>query len=98
MFKDRSGTKEVLYLSHHQFSLTGEIRITPLNAPLFKRFVDVDLNSTQTLFRGDVKYEKALKGLRRMADGFLKTAGEYVGKNGRMDEQINRDTGKQRGE
>lgn len=43
-------------------------------------------------------YEKALKGLSRMADGFLKTAGEYVGKNGRMDEQINRDTGKQRGE
>lgn len=33
-----------------------------------------------------------------MADGYLRTAGEYVGKDGRMDEQIERNKGTQRGE
>jgi len=87
---------EVLYLSYHHFSKLGEIRVTPINFPLFKRFIDVQ--GTQTLFKGDIKYEKALKGLRRMADGYLRTAGEYVGKDGRMDEQIERNKGTQRGE
>lgn len=43
-------------------------------------------------------FEKALRGLRKMADGYLRTAGEFVGPGVRMDEQIERRKGTMRGE
>ena len=85
-------------MSAHHFSLTSQIRVTQYNAPLFRRF-DVDVQET-VIKRGDGSglFEKALRGLRKMADGYLRTAGEFVGPGVRMDEQIERKKGTMRGE
>lgn len=85
-------------MSAHHFSLTSQIRITQYNAPLFRRFgVDVQEG---VIKQGDVNglFEKALRGLRKMADEYLRTAGEFVGPGMRMDEQIERRKGTMRGE
>ncbi|PWN49852.1 hypothetical protein IE53DRAFT_300218, partial [Violaceomyces palustris] len=86
---------EVLHLAAERFALVGFIKVSVKSRHFYSRFVDdCDVGS---LHVGERRFEEILKGIRRMADGFLKVSREYADTNGKMSEQFNRFHGKMRG-
>lgn len=90
------GVAEALYLTADHFASRDRFRVTEFNLHLLRRFVPT-LQAGSTVSRGEKAFETTLKGLRKMADGFLRVGQEYADPDGKMSEQFHRETGVMRG-
>lgn len=89
------GVAEALYLTADHFASRDEFVVTKFNVHLLRRFAPTVKEGTVS--RGEPDFEKVLRGLRKMGDGFLKVGKEYADADGKMSEQFHRDTGVMRG-
>ncbi|UZJ56652.1 hypothetical protein CBS101457_005972 [Exobasidium rhododendri] len=87
---------EIIYITAQHFAKTSHpIVITPSTLSFWTKVSPSAYSGT--FERGHAHFETLMKGLWRMADGYLAVCEEYIGKHDKMDEQIERTSGKMRG-
>ncbi|KAA1084931.1 hypothetical protein PGT21_032330 [Puccinia graminis f. sp. tritici] len=95
---------ETTYLAISDFRKTVSIPVTRFNLAFFSRFLpelgeSFDRQTPLTIDRGTDEYAKLLNGMSKWADRFLVdvTFKYFDSRDGRMSEQIDRNTGQMRG-
>lgn len=86
---------EVLYVVQAHYAASSWLPIDAYSLPFYQLLVPTI--TTGTYARGSKEYDLLLRGLLRMADGYLEVAGRYAAKDDKMSEQINRYSSQMRG-
>lgn len=85
----------ILYLAQAQLATSGSIAVTPESKAFWSDVTGGEV-AEGVWKKGEPEFDKALKGLEKVADRYAETAATFYDK-GHMAEQIQKDTGKQSG-
>ncbi|KAG8908356.1 hypothetical protein FRB99_007283 [Tulasnella sp. 403] len=77
---------------HHYIKQSAPIQVTPINKAFWAQF-DNSVEEGDVFEAGSRQWKRLLKAVATWSEGFWGVAKKYQGENGRLDEQINRDTG-----
>ncbi|CEH13617.1 glucoamylase [Ceraceosorus bombacis] len=94
-FLTTHATAELLYITATHWLAIHHVEITAISLPLYKLFDPHAKVGKHE--QGSSGFRNAIRGLRALADKQLERCREVLLAEGRMDEQIERFTGKQRG-
>ena len=84
---------ELSYEAAKEFLHKGQIQFTDLNRDFF-RIVGIDESLLKTsLTASSPEFRNVIREMVKFGDGFLERSKMHSGKEGRFDEQMNRDTG-----